>query len=571
MNKTVNINLGGYFFHIDENAYQKLQHYLDAIARSLSDDPQGKKEIIADIEARISELLSEKITDKRQVVNESQIDEIIAIMGQPEDYGDGEDIEQPKQKTVKKLFRDNDDKFLGGVCSGLGYFVGVDNIWVRLFFLVITLLGYGFGILAYIILWILVPVAKTTSEKLEMKGEPVNIDNIEKKIREDIDFLSQKLKNGADNIDYEQLKHKSKSGFHEMLDVIGEIIKVLLKIAGKFFGVILLIISAVMIIALIIAFFSFGSVEILNTNIDFVNYPPFFYTSLFPHWLLATCLFLAIIIPFIGFFIVSLRMLSANIKRLNLGVTITLLVIWLISIFVLIFSGVEYGLTESSESVDISKKNIVFDQTKPLKIGFKNDNKIHYFENLRHKNNSIKVSVNNENKKYSNNIYFNVKETEKDTAYVEIVKKSNIRINSKGLHCDIDKIIYNFENTDNKLLLDAYFLSDYKNMRLKEKINVNVYIPKETTIFFEESSKYFIYNIKNIDGIYDREMSNHHFKMTKKGLKCLDCKDTNNDEAINVNLNNLKIDINEEGVNVNSDEVDLDINEKGAKLNVKKD
>ena len=88
MNKTININLGGYFLHIDESAYQKLRTYLDAIARSLSEDPQGKNEIIADIEARISELLSEKIADSRQVVNEQDISDIIKIMGEPEDYTD---------------------------------------------------------------------------------------------------------------------------------------------------------------------------------------------------------------------------------------------------------------------------------------------------------------------------------------------------------------------------------------------------------------------------------------------------------------------------------------------------
>ena len=90
MNKTININLGGYFFHIDETAYQKLRRYLDAISKSLSDDPQGKNEIIADIEARISELLSEKITDARQVVNEQDISNIIKIMGEPEDYEENE-------------------------------------------------------------------------------------------------------------------------------------------------------------------------------------------------------------------------------------------------------------------------------------------------------------------------------------------------------------------------------------------------------------------------------------------------------------------------------------------------
>jgi len=86
MNKTININLGGIFFHIDEIAYQKLKRYLDAVRRSLSDDPKGRDEIITDIESRIGELLSDKVKDVRQVVNEQDIDEVIEVMGKPEDY-----------------------------------------------------------------------------------------------------------------------------------------------------------------------------------------------------------------------------------------------------------------------------------------------------------------------------------------------------------------------------------------------------------------------------------------------------------------------------------------------------
>ena len=105
MNKTININLGGFFFHIDERAFEKLRRYLDAISKSLSEDPQGKNEIIADIEARISELLTEKITDERQVVNESDIDDIITIMGQPEDYADTE--ASAKAKNFLEMVRIN--------------------------------------------------------------------------------------------------------------------------------------------------------------------------------------------------------------------------------------------------------------------------------------------------------------------------------------------------------------------------------------------------------------------------------------------------------------------------------
>ena len=138
MNKTININLGGFFFHIDEIAYQKLKRYLESIAKSLSDDPQGKNEIIADIEARISELLSEKITDTREVVNEADIDNIIKIMGQPEDYADAEEVYSDSsysynrnKSSGKKLFRDGEDKFLGGVASGLAHYLlgGIGTTW----------------------------------------------------------------------------------------------------------------------------------------------------------------------------------------------------------------------------------------------------------------------------------------------------------------------------------------------------------------------------------------------------------------------------------------------------------
>jgi phage shock protein PspC (stress-responsive transcriptional regulator) len=205
MNKTININLSGFFFHMDETAYLKLKRYLDAVSRSLSEDPQGKNEIIADIEARISELLSEKITDERQVVNESDIEDIIAIMGQPEDYADAEEGYSQssysyKRNNVnrKKLFRDGEDKFLGGVCSGIGYYLNLDVIWVRIAFILLT--ASGFTPLIYIVLWILLPEATTTAEKLQMEGEPVNIDNIEKKIREEFTNTSEKIKNGANEI-----------------------------------------------------------------------------------------------------------------------------------------------------------------------------------------------------------------------------------------------------------------------------------------------------------------------------------------------------------------------------------
>jgi len=187
MNKTVNINLAGIFFHIDEDAYLKLQRYLEAIKRSFTDS-QGRSEIISDIEARIAELFSERVKHDKQVIGNKEVDEVITIMGQPEDYLVDDEIfeDEPRKQTSsssdsKKLFRDTDNSYIGGVASGLGHYLGIDAVWVRLLWIIFAFGSGGTFILIYILFWVLVPEAKTTSEKLTMTGEPVNISNIEKK------------------------------------------------------------------------------------------------------------------------------------------------------------------------------------------------------------------------------------------------------------------------------------------------------------------------------------------------------------------------------------------------------
>ena len=386
MNKTININLGGFFFHIDERAFQKLRRYLDAISKSLSDDPQGKNEIIADIEARISELLSEKITDERQVVNENDIDDVITIMGQPEDYADAEESYndasysyQRNNSIGKKLFRDGEDKFLGGVAAGIAHYFNVDTIWIRLVFLVTTLAGLGSGILAYIILWILLPEAKTTAEKLQMEGEAVNIDNIERKIREEFSNVSETVKQAANqasdklkdraNLASEKLKSsanefsekmkqnsKKNNGIQDFLDTLGKIIMAIFKVVGKFIGVILILFSTAGILFSIFGAFSVGSLEFLNIDGQFL--PPFFFGSMFPRWLLTTFLFLAFVIPFLILFVLGLRILSKSVRKLDKTTSLTLLGLWLIAAFGLGFAGIEFATTHAIDGINISKNNL---------------------------------------------------------------------------------------------------------------------------------------------------------------------------------------------------------------------
>ena len=202
MNKTITSNIAGYVFHIDENAFDKLDAYLNTI-RSYFTNSQGKDEIIADIEARLAEMLQERVGDMKQVVTMEDVNHVIQIMGQPEAFieDDADNASWTNQKSEskttgpKRLFRDPDNQVAGGVCAGISNYLGLDDpIWLRLA-LVISFFFFGTGGLLYFILWIIIPQAKTTADKLQMRGERVTVSNIEKRIHEEMDSVTGKWNN----------------------------------------------------------------------------------------------------------------------------------------------------------------------------------------------------------------------------------------------------------------------------------------------------------------------------------------------------------------------------------------
>lgn len=208
MNKTVNINLGDIPFSIDENAYERLSKYLKTIERHFSKS-EGCEEIIYDIEVRMAELFQESLKNK-QIVSLKEVEEVIAIMGTPQDFGAEED--EPKAeskhsqytktgkryKTGKRLFRDPDEKVIAGVCGGLSTYFGFeDPIWMRLLF---VLFFFVFGPLHYIIFWIVIPKARTTNDRLAMQGEAINVNNIARKVEEEISNITDKISDMASDI-----------------------------------------------------------------------------------------------------------------------------------------------------------------------------------------------------------------------------------------------------------------------------------------------------------------------------------------------------------------------------------
>lgn len=208
MNKIFNINMGGTPFMIDEDAYYNLKLYIDTIKNHFKTS-DGYEDIVYDIEIRIGELFTDCLRGK-QIVSQKDLETVISIMGRPEDFGAentafDEQFNQQKKsakskytetgekyRTGKRLFRDKEDKMIAGVASGLSHYLGLsDPLWIRIIFAL--LIFTGLGPIPYVILWIIVPYAKTSADKLSMTGEQVNITSIANKVEEELGNLADKI------------------------------------------------------------------------------------------------------------------------------------------------------------------------------------------------------------------------------------------------------------------------------------------------------------------------------------------------------------------------------------------
>ncbi len=321
MKRTLTINLNGIIFNIDEDAYQMLDNYLIEIKRHFSADEE--KEILEDIEARIAELLLEKNRNKDAVVTIERITEIIETLGYASQFEENDnDGEQPKSenqegkknKRHRKFYRDADNQILGGVAAGLAAYLQISVVLVRILFFILAIIGFGWTILAYIICWVVRPEAKSTAQKLEMKGEEPTIDNIRNYLN------SEEFNSSAANV-------ASKVG--GVLAIIFKIMAVMVGIVMAAFGVII-----------ILSIISVGIALIVGTLQS-----PIPSTTLFV--VFAITFTLSLIIPTIAIIINTIRLLRNSTKPRNKVASWSWFSIWALSvlssiiIFIFICKGYE--------------------------------------------------------------------------------------------------------------------------------------------------------------------------------------------------------------------------------------
>ncbi len=532
MKKTVNINLAGTFFHIDEDAFAKLSRYLEAVKKSIS-DPVGGDEIIQDIEARIAELFSEKLEINTQVISTRELDAIIEIMGQPEDYIMDEDATQTNRATGnqtkgettsnKQLFRDSDNKFIAGVCSGLSHYLGLEVIWVRLFWIFLSFVTTGFGVIAYLLFWILVPGAETTSEKLKMTGEPINISNIEKKFNEGYLKVSQNIK----NVDYDKYGEKIKKGSATFFDSLSAILSTVFKIGIKFFGLLIVIAGLLGLISILIGMTVFGTFGIYDIGAGMDIYQLVDTTNT-PIWIVTLIITLIAGIPLLILFILGLKIMFPNIRSIGTPVKITLTILWIAALSTLVILGARQAIDRAFENNFSTQTPLSINMQTPLKLRMYNNEK-YSFEAYRRSGLEIKPDANGNKVLYSSDIRLIVRSTDEKVGKIVLNKiasgKDYKQAKARAKAIDFK---YNFNKNTNELILDGYFLTDITNKYRDQQIEVILYLPVNTKLIAATNTRSFHKNepiYRDILILGDEEKT---LLITPEGTQCLDCIEESN-------------------------------------------
>jgi len=337
MKKTITVNLNGRVFTIDEDAYRLLDNYLNNL-RIYFRKEEGSSEIIADFEARIEELLSEKTRLGYEVITIEHIEEVIARVGKPDDFADPENVEEEKQPVFtevkeagKKFYRNIDDKMFGGVCSGIAAYFGWDVLPVRIITIILVFAmpilsgGHRFFFFApvfapfwavpflYLLAWIIFPGAHTAEQKLQMRGKPITVENIGKTVAAEAGPV---------------VPARPKGCLASFVDLIVSIIKVVLIGLGCLIAVPLLFALFIIIIVLIALLFGAGpNVTDALPSFLFVNHP-----------VLATITFLLVLgIPVVAL-IYALIAHFAKWKPINRPVRWIFLLIWIMALAFFLFS-----------------------------------------------------------------------------------------------------------------------------------------------------------------------------------------------------------------------------------------
>lgn len=573
MNKTTSINLGGFFFHIDEDAYQKLTRYFDAVKRSLSSE--GRDEIINDIESRIAELFQERIKSETQVIRLKEIDEIIAIMGQPEDYMiDNEETNHSSNNKynsntintrTRRLYRDKDNAILGGVASGFSHYFNIDPLWIRILFIISPFISFGTSLVIYLVLWILIPEAITTSQKLEMKGEPINISNIEKKVKEGIEDIAGKL----NNLDHEKIANTARSGANQIGSKLSDLFLSVFKIMAKVLGVFMIFFSSMALLGIIIA----SVIMIFSSSLPDAYIFNHIHTPVdfdIPIWIQGILLLLTTGIPLLFILILGLKLLVSNMKSIGNYLKYSLLAVWIVAIIGASYLGIKQATAIAFDGKTVKKEQVYMQPTDTLHVSMQYNN--YYAKSINHRRSGGEYRHDEKNNEiiYSTNVKVYFLKTNENQPFIQVEKSASGKSHKEAINRS-EKIKYNFEIQGNRIILDNYFVTNFENKFRDQEVEIYIYLPEGTYLKPDKTIQDFNWTNRysyddNFFNIYFGDGENV-YKIEDNEAVCLNCEEEeenfNEEDDFNIEKDSLN-----ENVTIKVNNKELKIKSKDGKLDI---
>lgn len=522
MKKTVKVSLGGFAYDVEEDAFQLLDSYINALKSRLNNEKESQ-EIIQDIEERISELFAEK-KGSSEAISIEIVNEIIQILGKPEEIVSESDASYHRNNTYirnRRLYRNPDHSYIAGVCSGLGEYFGTDPIVFRIIFLVL-LFAKGFGLILYIVLWIVVPKAITPKQKLEMKGEPFNISNIEKSIKEEYSNVNKSInKTGL-------------GGFIEKLvNLIGRLAYWFIQFLLILIKIIAAIIAIVLIVTMLIALFVLISVlffggMLFNTAFPEIHGIPLseVITSMFDFssgiWLTIP-IFLIIAIPIFVILYIGIRILFRFRARDGLlgliaaGVWIASIVILAITLFYQVKSfTIRKNVTETvAISPQLPKGGTLYIKSKDQ------PDSAYYFHSNVVELDEYRLTKVNGRTYITGKPSLTIEKGGNEKPELIFVRKAR---GGTALSAEMTakSIKYNYVLNDSVLNLDSYFTVPSGEKWKLQELSITLKIPEDYKIFIDSSVEDILNPHQPLSDYWPNEMVDKKWTLKEKMLKELE-------------------------------------------------
>lgn len=520
MKKTLNINLGGMIFHIDEDAFKKLESYLGAL-RNQFHKTNGGDEILNDVESRMAELFRERTSSSKEVINQSDVEEVISIMGKPEDYLQ-EELENDytnyeSYSSTKKMHRDVDNRIIGGVASGLGAYFHINALWLRLLFLFLVFPG-GFGFILYLILWALMPAARTTAEKLQMRGKPVTLSNIENFVKAEGNAVGRTMSElGGQARNY---GNRGSNALGKLFAAFFKLIRMILKFIFKIIGFIFLSLALIFLGTIVLGIFVGLDIDglhlgpdVINQGMQVLSLDSNIYNSIM---IGLSLLFLGPLLLLIYF---GLRIVF-GIEPLNSGTRKGLALVTLAGLITLIVGGIQVA-QEFDDFGYHTTEQIVPTNNGLIALEIEQDS---IYEHMSYYRDDNPWQIFN-GESYFTRIDFDIRRAQTQRSY--LMTKTSARGRSRDeARMNARSPEYNVKLDTGIIRTSSYFTIPEDGLYRAQHIEMILYLAEGDTVFIDDGMERLIYNIDNVQNYWSQNMSGHHWTMTERGLFCTDCEES---------------------------------------------